>query len=71
MEKLKAEATMEINDFASLIEGMEDQADGVYVWTLYLHLLCIIYYYKCSLIYDLTWRRIDAGKSTCWLFGVL
>ncbi len=29
MEKLKAEATMERNDFASRIEGMEDQADGV------------------------------------------
>ncbi len=40
---------MERNDFASLIEGMEDQADGMYVWTLYLHihLLCIMYYNKC------------------------
>ncbi len=70
--KLKSEATMERNDFASLIEGMEDQADGMYVWTLYLHihLLCIMYYNKCSLIYDLTWRRTDAGNCTCWSLTV-
>ncbi len=63
---------MERNDCASLIEGMEDQADGMYVWTLtYTHLLCIIYYKKYSLIYDLTWRRTDAGNCTCWSLSSL
>ncbi len=45
--KLKAVAAMERSDVASLIEGMEDQTDGMYnicvcVCVLHTRILCII-----------------------------